>query len=145
MHFILFRYFFFTGMLFVYGRILSQQLVNTVTSDEFSYKLVGKVIKYQMVFCYFLYISGLFIFLKKLPCNLFGFLQSAFYNLVISCITWGDIFFWHPVASNMPLFFFWSRYHLWLCAAPYVVTYTSDRCLYLMCLFCITIFLTWCQ
>lgn len=45
-------------MLYLYGRILSQQLVNTVISDQFSYKLVGMFIKYQMVICYFLYIAG---------------------------------------------------------------------------------------
>ncbi|CAL5409397.1 unnamed protein product [Camellia sinensis] len=34
------RHFFFTAMLFVYGRILSQRLVNTVTSDKFLYQLM---------------------------------------------------------------------------------------------------------
>lgn len=53
-----FRHFFFTVMLFVYGRILSQRLVNTVTTDKFLYKLVGRLIKYHMVTCYFLYIAG---------------------------------------------------------------------------------------
>jgi phosphatidate cytidylyltransferase len=48
-------------MLFVYGRILSQQLVNTVTSEKFLYRLVSGLIKYQMVICYFLYIAGLFL------------------------------------------------------------------------------------
>lgn len=52
------RHFFFTAMLFVYGRIISQRLVNTVTSDKFFYRLVGRIIKYQMVICYFLYIAG---------------------------------------------------------------------------------------
>ncbi|THG21531.1 hypothetical protein TEA_018543 [Camellia sinensis var. sinensis] len=33
-------HFFFTAMLFVYGRILSQRLVNTVTSDKFLYQLL---------------------------------------------------------------------------------------------------------
>lgn len=55
-----FRHFFFTAMLFVYGRILSQRLVNTVASDKVLYKLVSKFIKYHMVTCYFLYIAGLF-------------------------------------------------------------------------------------
>ncbi|KAL5731963.1 phosphatidate cytidylyltransferase [Ranunculus cassubicifolius] len=53
-------HFFFTAVLFVYGRILSQQLVNTVTSDQFFYKLVSGLIKYQMVICYFLYIIASF-------------------------------------------------------------------------------------
>ena len=56
-----FRHFFFTVMLFVYGRILSQRLVNTVTMDKFLYKLVGRLIKYHMVTCYFLYIAGWYI------------------------------------------------------------------------------------
>lgn len=47
-------------MLFVYGRILSQQLVNTMSTDKFFYKLVSGLLKYQMVICYFLYIAGLF-------------------------------------------------------------------------------------
>ncbi|KAK9154354.1 hypothetical protein Sjap_001834 [Stephania japonica] len=34
-------HFFFTAMLFVYGRILRQQLVNTVTSDKVLYKLTS--------------------------------------------------------------------------------------------------------
>uniref|UniRef100_A0A0E0EWL9 Phosphatidate cytidylyltransferase n=1 Tax=Oryza meridionalis TaxID=40149 RepID=A0A0E0EWL9_9ORYZ len=42
-------HFFFTAMLFAYGRFLSRQLVNTVTSDKLLYKLVSGLIKYQMV------------------------------------------------------------------------------------------------
>lgn len=45
-------------MLYVYGRILREQLVNTVTSDKFFYTLVNGLIKYHMVICYFLYIAG---------------------------------------------------------------------------------------
>lgn len=52
------RHFFFTAMLFAYGRFLSRQLVNTVTSDKLLYKLVSGLIKYQMFICYFLYIAG---------------------------------------------------------------------------------------
>lgn len=52
------RHFFFTAMLFVYGRILSQRLVNTLNSDQFLYQLVSSLIKYHMVICYFLYIAG---------------------------------------------------------------------------------------
>ena len=52
------RHFFFTAMLFVYGRILSQRLVNTVTSDKVLYRLVSILIKYHMVICYSLYIAG---------------------------------------------------------------------------------------
>lgn len=55
-----YRHFFFTAMTFVYGRFLSRQLVNTVTSDKLLYKLVSGLIKYQMFICYFLYIAGVF-------------------------------------------------------------------------------------
>ncbi|CAL5334827.1 unnamed protein product [Camellia sinensis] len=50
-----FRHFFFTAMLFVYGRILNQRLANTITSEKFFYHLVSGFIKYYMVTCYFLY------------------------------------------------------------------------------------------
>lgn len=46
-------------MLFTYGRFLSRQLVNTVTSDKLLYQLVSGLIKYQMFICYFLYIAGI--------------------------------------------------------------------------------------
>jgi hypothetical protein len=52
------RHFFFTAMLFVYGRLLSQRLVNTITSDRFLYQLVSSLFKYHMAICYFLYIAG---------------------------------------------------------------------------------------
>jgi phosphatidate cytidylyltransferase len=45
-------------MLYTYGRFLSRQLVNTVTSDHLLYKVVSGLIKYQMFICYFLYIAG---------------------------------------------------------------------------------------
>ena len=47
-------------MIFVYGRFVSRQLVNTVTSDKLFYKLVSGLIKYQMFICYFLYIAGVY-------------------------------------------------------------------------------------
>ncbi|RZB67011.1 Phosphatidate cytidylyltransferase 3 [Glycine soja] len=59
-------HYFFTAMLFVYGRILSQQLVNTVTSDKLLYRFVSNLIKYQMVICYFLYIAGFVWFILSL-------------------------------------------------------------------------------
>jgi hypothetical protein len=52
------RHFFFTAMLYTYGRFLSRQLVNTVTSEHLLYKVVSGLIKYQMFICYFLYIAG---------------------------------------------------------------------------------------
>jgi len=45
-------------MLFVYGRILSQRLANTMTADQFFYRLVSGLIKYHMAICYLLYIIG---------------------------------------------------------------------------------------
>ncbi|CAL5378581.1 unnamed protein product [Camellia sinensis] len=51
-------HFFFTAMLFVYGRILNQRLANTITSEKFFYHLVSGFIKYYMVTCYFLYVAG---------------------------------------------------------------------------------------
>jgi hypothetical protein len=45
-------------MLFTYGRFLSRELVNTVTSDHLLFKLVSGLIKYQMFICYFLYTAG---------------------------------------------------------------------------------------
>lgn len=53
-----FRHFFFTAMLYTYGRFLSRHLVNTVTSDKLLYKFVSGLIKYHMFSCYFLYIAG---------------------------------------------------------------------------------------
>ncbi|KAL8152670.1 hypothetical protein V2J09_010430 [Rumex salicifolius] len=55
-----FRHFFLTAMLFVYGRILSQRLVNTVTSDNILFKLVSNIVKYQMAICYFFYIKKMY-------------------------------------------------------------------------------------
>jgi phosphatidate cytidylyltransferase len=65
-------------MLFTYGRFLSRQLVNTVTSDKLLYKLVSGLIKYQMFICYFLYIAGNCYFITTAAlgssafCYLFG-------------------------------------------------------------------------
>ncbi|KAK4714945.1 hypothetical protein R3W88_020852 [Solanum pinnatisectum] len=105
-------YFFFTGMLFVYGRILSQQLVNTASIDEFSYKLVSKVIKYQMVFCYFLYIAGLvwFILTLKKKTYKYQFGQYAWTHMVLfvvftqSSFTVANIFegiFWFLLPASL--------------------------------------------
>nr|GMC74526.1 phosphatidate cytidylyltransferase 1-like [Ipomoea batatas] len=71
-------HFFFTAMLYLYGRILSQQLVNTVISDQFSYKLVGMFIKYQMVICYFLYIAGVMWFILTLKKKMYQYQFGQF-------------------------------------------------------------------
>lgn len=67
-------------MLFTYGRFLSQQLVNTVTSDKLLYKLVSGFVKYQMFICYFLYIAGIYLFMFYnflLPISCFLFHRDA--------------------------------------------------------------------
>lgn len=74
------RHFFFTAMLFVYGRLLSQRLVNTITSDRFLYQLVSSLFKYHMAICYFLYIAGwlyiLFLSFHIMAMSLWGILIS---------------------------------------------------------------------
>lgn len=66
-------------MLFVYGRILSPRLVNTVTWDEVGYQLVSKIIKYHMAVCYFLYIAGALFRLvdREIVLNFFSFPEPA--------------------------------------------------------------------
>ncbi|KAL2944754.1 Phosphatidate cytidylyltransferase 3, partial [Bienertia sinuspersici] len=77
-------------MLFMYGRILNQQLVNTVTSDKVSYKLVSGIIKYQLVICYFLYIAGFMWFIltlkKKMYKYQFGQFAWTHMILIVVCI-----------------------------------------------------------
>lgn len=78
-------HFFVTAMLFVYGRILNRQLVNTVSSDKVSYKLLSGIIKYQMVICYFLYIAGFvwFILTLKKKMYKYQFSQYAWTHMIL--------------------------------------------------------------
>uniref|UniRef100_A0A7C8ZPT2 Phosphatidate cytidylyltransferase n=1 Tax=Opuntia streptacantha TaxID=393608 RepID=A0A7C8ZPT2_OPUST len=78
-------HFFVTAMLFVYGRILNRQLVNTVSSDRVSYKLLSGIIKYQMVICYFLYIAGFvwFILTLKKKRYKYQFSQYAWTHMIL--------------------------------------------------------------
>uniref|UniRef100_A0A5B6Z9Z0 Phosphatidate cytidylyltransferase n=1 Tax=Davidia involucrata TaxID=16924 RepID=A0A5B6Z9Z0_DAVIN len=78
-------HFFFTVMLFVYGRILSQRLVNTVTLDKFLYQLVSGLIKYHMVTCYFLYIAGFMWFILTLKKKMYKyqFRQYAWTHMIL--------------------------------------------------------------
>lgn len=71
-------HFFFTAMLFAYGRFLSGQLVNTVTSDKFLYQLVSGLIKYQMFICYFLYIAGFMWFILTLKKGMYKYQFGQF-------------------------------------------------------------------
>ncbi|KAL6526595.1 phosphatidate cytidylyltransferase [Orobanche gracilis] len=105
-------HFFFTVMLFVYGRILSQRLVNTVTTDKVLYKLVSKFIKYHMVTCYFLYIAGFMWFIltlkKKMYKYQFGQYAWTHMNLIVvftqSSFTVANIFegiFWFLLPASL--------------------------------------------
>lgn len=105
-------HFFFTAMLFVYGRILSQQLVNTVTSDQFLYLLVSSLIKYQMVICYFLYIAGFMWFILTLKKRMYKyqFGQYAWTHMILivvftqSSFTVANIFegiFWFLLPASL--------------------------------------------
>lgn len=78
-------HFFFTAMLFVYGRFLSRQLVNTVTSDKLLYQLVSGLIKYQMFICYFLYVAGFvwFILTLKKKMYKYQFGQYAWTHMIL--------------------------------------------------------------
>lgn len=78
-------YFFFTAMLYFYGRILSQRLVNTVTTDKVLYKLVSRFIKYHMVTCYFLYIAGFMWFILTLKKKMYKyqFSQYAWTHMIL--------------------------------------------------------------
>ncbi|KAL5713517.1 phosphatidate cytidylyltransferase [Ranunculus cassubicifolius] len=78
-------HFFFTAVLFVYGRILSQQLFNTVTSDRFLYNHVSGLLKYQMVFCYSLYIAGFMVFILTLKKRMYKyqFGQYAWTHMIL--------------------------------------------------------------
>ncbi|KVH96897.1 Phosphatidate cytidylyltransferase [Cynara cardunculus var. scolymus] len=103
---------FFTAMLFVYGRILSQRLVNTVTTDKFWYKLVGNLIKYHMVTCYFLYIVGFVWFILSLKKKMYKyqFGQYAWTHMILivvftqSSFTVANIFegiFWFLLPASL--------------------------------------------
>ncbi|XP_051125247.1 phosphatidate cytidylyltransferase 1-like [Andrographis paniculata] len=105
-------YFFFTAMLYVYGRILSQHLVNTVASDKFFYRLVNGLIKYHMVICYFLYVAGMvwFILTLKKKMYLYQFGQYAWTHMILivvftqSSFTVANIFegiFWFILPASL--------------------------------------------
>ncbi|KAH7675426.1 Phosphatidate cytidylyltransferase protein [Dioscorea alata] len=78
-------HFFFTAMIYTYGRFLSRQLVNTVTSDKLLYQLVSGLIKYQMFICYFLYIAGFvwFILTLKKKMYKYQFSQYAWTHMIL--------------------------------------------------------------
>ncbi|KAF8033215.1 hypothetical protein BT93_D1964 [Corymbia citriodora subsp. variegata] len=105
-------HFFFTAMLFVYGRILSQQLVNTVTTDKVLYKLVSKLVKYHMIACYALYIAGFVWFIVTLKKKMYKyqFGQYAWTHMILivvfaqSAFTVANIFegiFWFLLPASL--------------------------------------------
>ncbi|GMJ10370.1 hypothetical protein like AT4G26770 [Hibiscus trionum] len=105
-------HFYFTAMLFVYGRILSHRLVNTVTSDKIFYRLVSKLIKYQMVICYFSYIAGFMWFILTLKKKMYKyqFGQFAWTHMILivvftqSAFTVANIFegiFWFLLPASL--------------------------------------------
>ncbi|XP_022851479.1 phosphatidate cytidylyltransferase 1-like [Olea europaea var. sylvestris] len=105
-------HFFFTAMLFVYGRFLNQRLANTVTSDKFLHKLVIGFIKYHMVTCYFLYIAGFMWFILTLKKKMYKyqFGQYAWTHMILivvftqSSFTVANIFegiFWFLLPASL--------------------------------------------
>ncbi|XP_077249804.1 phosphatidate cytidylyltransferase 1-like [Tasmannia lanceolata] len=105
-------HFFFTAMLFAYGRFLSRQLVNTVSSDKILYKFVSGLIKYQMFICYFLYIAGFvwFILTLKKKMYKYQFGQYAWTHMILfvvfaqSSFTVANIFegiFWFLLPASL--------------------------------------------
>eukprot|EP01018_Ginkgo_biloba_P024691 Gb_11649 [translate_table: standard] len=93
-------HFFFTAMVYVYGRFLSRQLVNTVSSDKVLSQLFSNLIKYHMFICYFLYIAGFvwFILTLKKKMYKYQFGQYAWTHMILfvvfaqSSFTVGNIF-----------------------------------------------------
>ncbi|XP_022720683.1 phosphatidate cytidylyltransferase 2-like isoform X4 [Durio zibethinus] len=105
-------HFFFTAMLFVYGRLLSQPLVNTVTSDKFLYQFVSNLIKYHMAICYFSYIAGFMWFILTLKKKMYKyqFGQYAWTHMILivvftqSSFTVANIFegiFWFLLPASL--------------------------------------------
>ncbi|KDP39197.1 hypothetical protein JCGZ_00954 [Jatropha curcas] len=105
-------YFFFTAMLFVYGRIISQRLVNIVSSDKYFYRIVSGIVKYQMAICYFLYIAGFvwFILTLKKKMYKYQFGQYAWTHMILivvftqSAFTVANIFegiFWFLLPASL--------------------------------------------
>ncbi|KAI3686199.1 hypothetical protein L1987_79872 [Smallanthus sonchifolius] len=78
-------HFFFTAMLYVYGRILGQQKMHAVTPEKIFYKLATNFMKYQMVICYFLYIAGFMWFILTLKKKMYKyqFSQYAWTHMIL--------------------------------------------------------------
>ncbi|KAE8655734.1 Phosphatidate cytidylyltransferase 1 [Hibiscus syriacus] len=105
-------HFFFTAMLFVYGRLLNQPLVNSVTPDKYLYQFASSLIKHQMAICYFLYIAGFMWFILTLKKNMYKyqFRQYAWTHMILivvftqSSFTVANIFegiFWFLLPASL--------------------------------------------
>ncbi|KAJ0765658.1 putative phosphatidate cytidylyltransferase [Helianthus annuus] len=105
-------HFFFTAMLYVYGRILGQQIRHAVTPEKFFYKLATSFMKYQMVICYFLYIAGFMWFILTLKKKMYKyqFSQYAWTHMILivvftqSAFTAANIFegiFWFLLPASL--------------------------------------------
>ncbi|RYR63335.1 hypothetical protein Ahy_A04g021136 isoform G [Arachis hypogaea] len=84
------------------------RLVNTVTSDMVLYRLVSSLIKYHMVICYALYISGFMWFIltlkKKMYKYQFGQYAWTHMILIVSSFTVASIFegiFWFLLPATL--------------------------------------------
>ena len=108
-----FRHIFFTAMLFVYGRILSQRLVNTVTTDKFWYKLVGNLIKYHMATCYFLYIVGFVWFILSLKKKMYKyqFGQYAWTHMILIVVFTQSSFTVANIFEGILWYYFYYYYY----------------------------------
>ncbi|KAK4275398.1 hypothetical protein QN277_018488 [Acacia crassicarpa] len=114
-------HFFFTAMLYVYGRILRQQLVKTMTSDKFLYTLVSSLIKYQMAICYFLYIAGFvwFILSLKKKTYKYQFGQYAWTHMILIVVFTQSAF----IVANIFEGIFWFLFPALLIAVNDVAAY----------------------
>ncbi|XP_024544214.1 phosphatidate cytidylyltransferase 1 [Selaginella moellendorffii] len=59
-------YFFFTAMVYAYGRFLKKQFVNTISSDKILLMIFSGLIKYHTMICYLIYITGFVSFILTL-------------------------------------------------------------------------------
>uniref|UniRef100_A0A0D6QVF2 Phosphatidate cytidylyltransferase n=1 Tax=Araucaria cunninghamii TaxID=56994 RepID=A0A0D6QVF2_ARACU len=105
-------HFFFTAMVYVYGRFLSRQLVNSISSDRFLSQFFSDLIKYHMLICYFMYIAGFVLFILTLKKKMYKyqFGQFAWTHMILfvvfaqSSFTVGNIFegiFWFLLPASL--------------------------------------------
>lgn len=104
------RHFFFTAMLYVYGRILSQQIMHAVTPEKFFYKLAKSLMKYQMVICYFLYITGTYNI--SISIDIFHFTASLDL-LILYTSYFGTGFVWFIVTLKKKMYKYQFSQYAW--------------------------------